>query len=99
MTHFIEQLQSLNEPKKTKVLVVATIIVMAVVVYFWLGYFSSIVSSVPQPAVAAQDQSAPMAQQQAEPGFFQRMGSGMAAMVRAFGNILEAPRKYIVQPQ
>jgi hypothetical protein len=95
---FLEELQSLDEPTKSKVLIITTIVIMAVVIYFWLGYFSSIVTGIPQPAVAGEDQPAQNANQSAEPGFFQRMGNGMATIIHSFGQILEAPRKYVVKP-
>jgi hypothetical protein len=41
---FLEELQSLDESAKQKILIVATIIIMIVVIYFWVAYFNNIVS-------------------------------------------------------
>ncbi len=41
---FIDELRSLEEPKKKKILVGVTIIIMFLVLYFWLIYFNSIVA-------------------------------------------------------
>ena len=58
---FLEELQSLEEPTKFKILIASTVVIMIVVVYFWLAYFNGIVSSVSQPTVADQNQPAPAA--------------------------------------
>ncbi len=59
---FWEQLQSLDESTKTKILVVVTMVVMTVVVYFWLAYFNAIiVSAGPSGGGAAVAQTAPQA--------------------------------------
>ncbi len=104
MNSFLDQLQSLDERKKTQVLVITTIVIMAIVIYFWLGYFNSIVSTVSLPTVAdnqgqaATNTPTTTGQTQNIPGFFQIMGSGLASIAHAFGNMLEAPRKYAVKP-
>lgn len=56
---FLEEMQSLEEPAKRRILIVATIVVMIVVIYIWLGYFNSIVASGSQTAtISTQTQSA-----------------------------------------
>jgi hypothetical protein len=40
---YLDQLQSLDETTKKKVLVVATAILMVAIVYFWLAYFNGII--------------------------------------------------------
>ena len=42
--NFWEELRSLEEPTKTKILVVATVLVMVVVVYFWMAYFNNLIA-------------------------------------------------------
>lgn len=42
--NFWEELRSLDEPTKTKILVVATVLIMVVVVYFWLAYFNGLIA-------------------------------------------------------
>ena len=109
MGNFLEELQSLDERTKSRVLIVTTIVIMAIIIYFWLGYFNSIVSSGVQPAVADANQPAdtadsgqtaqPAGSANSQPGFFTSMGNGMATMVHAFENIFQAPSKYIIKPQ
>ena len=90
---FLEELQALSEPTKFKVLVVATIMVMAVVLYLWLGYFNAIVAD-NQPQ-----------QNSAGPGFAQNVKAGMAAIVSDFANIphwiaglFQNPKQYTIHP-
>jgi len=86
---FLRQLQSLDEPMKTKVLVLSTVVVMVVVVYFWLGYFNSIVS-----APVNDGQPVANGQQDNQPTFFQKM----ADAARSVGQLFEKPREYQVKP-
>ncbi len=92
----IERLQALGEPTKKKVLIIATGIAMVIVIYFWLAYFNNLLTSVTQPTVAqnAVDQAAQTAEPAAGSSFFQ----GIMNLVHGLGNILQAPRQYIVEP-
>lgn len=47
---FLEYLQTLPEPTKKRVLVIATAVIMALVVYFWLAYFNNLIAGIAQPA-------------------------------------------------
>jgi hypothetical protein len=83
---FFEELQSLSESTKQRILVVSTIVIMIVVVYVWLGYFNGIV---------AQAQS-----QQTQPtssgnNFWQTVKDDMGNMVNNF----KQPGQYTVQPK
>jgi hypothetical protein len=40
---FLHRLQGLDETKKQKIMVVATVIIMIVVIWLWAVYFNSIV--------------------------------------------------------
>ena len=98
---FIEELQSLEEPTKKKILVVSTVLVMAVVVYVWLGYFNNLVSST--PGIALSDNSSTTS---SAPGFFERVTGGSAFMLQAFGSwtremgsAIESPRQYDIKPR
>ena len=56
--NFLEELQSLDDATKQKILIVATVVIMVVIIYFWLAYFNNIVAGVGQvaegqPAVGA----------------------------------------------
>jgi hypothetical protein len=108
---FVEKLQSLDDRQKRTILIVATAIIMVIVIYIWLGYFNSIVASVPQGQDTA-DQSAPADQVTPAPqpaetmNPLQRMESGMANMYQSMtgffgslGKILQSPRQYIVNPK
>ncbi len=97
---FLEELQSLDEPTKKKVLIIATAIIMVVVIYFWLMYFNSFVVDTTitntvatgTPAVAAP--AAP-----AGPGAWQNIEGWFASIGHAISGAFQAPRQYIVQPQ
>jgi hypothetical protein len=110
---FLEELQALEEPTKTKVLIVTTIILMIVVIYFWLVYFNGIVSgSAQSPSISdqAQQQAAPVSpgpQGATSPNqdFWSRVGNGTAIVgqslggaVRWLGQVFEKPREYIIKP-
>ena len=84
---FLEELQSLEESTKTKVLIVSTIVLMLLVFYFWLAYFNGIVSSAGETAGVDQDQaSVPVDQTSPTPGFWSRVGSGAAIVGDAIGS-------------
>jgi hypothetical protein len=52
---FLEELQSLEETTKRKVVVVSTIILMVGVIYLWLGYFNTLVVGQSQRNQVAQN--------------------------------------------
>ena len=41
---FLEELRSLEESTKKKVLYISAAVIMIVVIYFWLAYFNSLVT-------------------------------------------------------
>jgi hypothetical protein len=98
---FFEQLQSLDERTKTKVLIVATAIAMIVVIYVWLAYFNNLIAGVAQPAPmadasgAATEGAGVWQSMQNAAGFLYGKCIGV---LHALGNILQAPRQYIIQP-
>lgn len=49
---FWEYLQSMPEPAKKRVLVIATAVIMAFVIYFWLAYFNNLITGVTQQPAA-----------------------------------------------
>lgn len=93
---WIERLQALDEPTKQKVLIIATVVMMAVVIYFWLAYFNTLVAGVAgQPAAASAPQT----------GIWENINGGIAFFVsqflriaHGFADILKAPRQYLIQP-
>lgn len=86
---FLERVRSLDESGKRMVLVGATAIVVAIVIYVWVGYFSGLVS-VSQPAVAENQP----AQTSSGPGFWQNLRNGMASIAET----LRGPGQYTIKP-
>jgi uncharacterized membrane protein YvbJ len=41
--NFLHRLQGLDDRHKQKIMIVAAIVIMVIVIYFWLAYFNSIV--------------------------------------------------------
>ena len=107
--NLIEQLQSLDEGTRRSILIATAGVAMAIIVYLWLAYFNNIIVSSGQPAVPSDQPGQSIAVQTAAAGntsIWQNMGNGMAAMYentlgmfRGFGNILQTPRNYVIQPQ
>jgi hypothetical protein len=110
MTHehkkgFIEELQSLEEPTKLKVLIISALCVMVIVVYMWLGYFNNLVSSNAPSAVA--DSQTPT--QTSAPTGTSFVGSmqnelasiyeGFIGLFRGIGGIFKGPGQYNIKPQ
>jgi len=89
---FIEKLQELDETMKKRVLIAGSAVLMALVVYVWLGYFNSIVTSdqlqladegasLSQGTQAAAEQpAAPSATPSQTPGFWEQLGGGMVSL-------------------
>lgn len=96
MNKFLEELRSLDESAKTKVLVIATLIIMAIVIYFWLGYFNSVISSAPAEPVAAGNQEPAGTP---PPSAFQNLSNGFAAVAHSFGQWFQASHTYNINPQ
>jgi hypothetical protein len=108
---FLDELQSLSEATKKKVVVVATAILMVGVVYLWLGYFNGLVADGDvggQAQTAQQNPSDTNSANAANGGssFVQNFKNGMAAiggdftgMGQAFVGAFESPGKYNIQPQ
>jgi hypothetical protein len=93
MGSFFESLQSMDESMKQKILVVATVVIMILVVYVWLGYFNGIVAGTSQSNTS-------VATAQVQPvssggnSFWQSMKDDMANMA----NVFKQPGQYNVQP-
>jgi hypothetical protein len=95
----LEELQSLSETNKKRVLVIATIIIMIIIIGVWVTYFNNIIignssqaaSQATSTAVAAPAPVAPPA----GPGVWQNIENGL----RRFVNIFRKPSQYNIQPQ
>ncbi len=100
---FLEELQSLDESTKNKIMIVTAIMIMAIVIYVWLGYFNNLIASVNQAPVA-EDGASPSAPN--GPGIGAILKNNAAFVyetfmnaLRGLANILQAPRQYIIRPQ
>lgn len=99
MRPFIEELQSLEEGAKGKVLIVATMVIMIFVVYAWFGFFNNMVAGTESNSTtsAATADSQPEQQQsqiQAQPqnptgnSFGQTMANGIADIGNGFATMI-----------
>lgn len=95
--NFLERLQSADDDAKQRWLVAASVLCMVIVVFVWLKYFNTLVEPVtapPSPEGESQGFS-----------FWQSAKNGTALLYEAFlgkiqslGEILSAPRSYIIKP-
>jgi hypothetical protein len=98
--NFLEKLQSSDEATKQRWLVGSAAVIMAIVVFLWLAYFNALVVG-PKDAASGSD----IRTGSTGATFFGTMKNGISviyngfwAKLRAFGNILEQPREYIIKP-
>jgi hypothetical protein len=102
----LEEIQSLNEKNKKRVLVIGTAIIMIIVIGVWITYFNGIIASAGQQSVAdgstnaATTQGTVAAAQPTAPiahgsSIWQNVENGMASI----GNIFKRPSNYTIQPQ
>jgi hypothetical protein len=101
---FIEELRSLSEPTKRKVLFGAVVISMVLVIYFWLAYFNSIVPSVASVATVQPPDMASTSSEGSEISglfadtaglFWQSIEGG----IRNAAGALKNPRQYNISPK
>jgi hypothetical protein len=104
---FLERLRAASEPTKRRWIVVITAVVMVAVIYVWLAYFNNLLTAgFSQPA--ATEQPALPGNGGGTSGstsFSQTLKNAVANiygifgdMFHALGNILNAPREYIIKP-
>lgn len=100
----LEELQSLNDENKKRVIVIGTIIIMVIIVGVWVSYFNNIVVGAAEQAATqatSSDQTAPApvadsgSAQASGPGVWQNIENGFASI----GNIFQKPSQYNIQPQ
>ena len=89
---FIEKLQAADEGRKRKWMIISTTIVMAVVIYVWLGYFNNLIARLSQPVLP---QSPEVVR---KPSFLETMKTGAAAIYEVFSRLVKAPKEYIIKP-
>jgi hypothetical protein len=107
----LEELQSLSQANKKKILIVSTIIIMIIVIGVWVSYFNSIVIG-NAPAPAAQATSTATASETvlapivitpatstsvraSSPGIWQDIKNWFGSIA----NIFQKPSQYNIQPQ
>jgi hypothetical protein len=102
---FIEELQSLDESTKQKVLVIATAVIMVVVLYFWFADFNNIVSNASGGA-SLQNGSSTVENASASEGFSQMAQDGAGTIFQSFkngiesiGGFVKSPKQYEVSPK
>ena len=101
---FLEQLQLLDPPTKKKVLVASTIIVTALVMYVWLGYFNNILGGISESAAASNanasaNTTSPIAELWGGvAGGAEYFYSEIAGGIHGIGNLFQSSGKYVVTP-
>jgi type IV secretory pathway TrbL component len=107
----LEELQSLSEANKKKVLIIATVIIMIIVVGIWIAYFNSIVvggasqqstaqatstsAGIAGTAIVAVAAQPAAASQPAGASLWQNIKNSFAS----FANIFQKSSNYTIQPQ
>ena len=101
---FLEELQSLSDVHKKRVLVIATVIIMVIVIGVWFSYFNGIIASASQPTVAGSGDGTAQATSTAPTtgtaptangaSMWQNIKNDMASI----GSIFNSSSQYTVQP-
>ena len=94
---FLEEIQSLDQATKQKVLIIASASIMAIIVFLWMAYFNTLIGGAPGIAVVSQmaapaTVSAPSA---SGPSVWQDIAHEFNAIV----NFFKSPRQYEIKPQ
>ena len=97
---FLERLQSADDNRKRRWLVVSSGVAMVIVVYVWLAYFNFIIQGPGAPSVQPPEGAAP------ELTFFETVKRGSAILyenlaekIGLLGSRIRAPKEYLVDPQ
>jgi flagellar basal body-associated protein FliL len=101
----LEELQSLSDGNKKRVLVIATIIIMVIIVGVWVAYFNSIIMGTAQQAATEATTSVavaptvttttPVTAQTNGPSLWQNIENGFGSIA----NVFKKPSQYTIQPQ
>jgi hypothetical protein len=102
---FIEELRSLGEPAKRRILFGAAAVSMVIVVCLWLAYFNTIVPNA-VPAAAEQTSTAASAPSAGGPGVFGIFADAASSFwqavlggARGVAGALKNPRQYNISPK
>jgi hypothetical protein len=107
---FLEELQSMDEGAKKRVLIISTIVIMIIVVGIWLVYFNTIVGMNSAGDVSQATTTTPGAIAIAVVptttipaaggvGLWQNIENGFVSVFRSIANIFSGPSNYKIQPQ
>ncbi len=103
----LEELQSLSDGNKKRVLIIATVIIMVIIIGVWVTYFNSVIvgtdqsvateattttSAVATPTTTA---PAPVTAQANGPSIWQNIKNGFGSIA----NVFKKPSQYNIQPQ
>jgi flagellar basal body-associated protein FliL len=105
----LEELRSLSEENKKRVLIIATVIIMVIVIGAWAVYFNSIVmgtaqqaatdatssAAVASPSTTTVTATAPATAQANSPSLWQNIKDGFGSIA----NIIKKPSQYTIQPK
>jgi hypothetical protein len=107
----LEELQSLSDASKKRVLIIATIIIMVIIIGVWVVYFNSIIAGPSQQATVQATSSVAVATpiavpatlptvtsapaQASGPSLWQNIKNGIGSVA----NIFKKPSQYNIQPQ
>jgi hypothetical protein len=101
----LEELQSLSDVNKKRILIIATIIIMVIVVSIWISYLNSIVAGPAQQAAQATSTVASAfatdtlptvtPAQTSGPSIWQNIENWFGSLLSNFGK----PSQYTIQPQ
>ena len=94
----LRQIQSLDESTKRTILIVSTIIIMAAVVYLWIGYFNGIVTAENPPTPVAENSVQPSSGS-AFANIANAFANGFNGVVHWIGDALTNPGKYNIRPR
>ncbi|MDO8574088.1 MAG: hypothetical protein Q7R86_00475 [bacterium] len=89
---FLEKLQSADEGKKRRWMVLITLVVMVVVVFVWLSYFNSLIRN------ASGVQSEVPKSTGSEFSFWDTISGGAAAAFDSLKGLFSSPKEYIINP-
>ena len=102
---FIEELRSLSEPAKRKILWIAVAASMVFVMYLWFAYFDTIMAN-SLPTTTTQASVTATASDMGEPGLVALFATAAGSLWQAIGNqaqdvasALKNPRQYDISPK
>lgn len=98
LKNFLEKIQSADEGVKRRWMIISTVVIMAVVIYVWLGYFNNLIASFNRPLAEVPSEGAGFSFWSSLKSSAALLYNGLGDKLHAFGDILKTPREYIIQP-